>query len=312
MGAEPMSAHHSRPRVLVLMATYNGGQWIAEQIDSILSQSGVEVRILASDDGSTDDTLTILEDRGVSVLEARTGKRGSAQNFCHIIAAASAQEDEYVALADQDDIWYPGRLARQVKILREGPFDAVSSSIDALYPDGTKKILRKDFPERRLDFICQSPGPGSTYVFTPQAFAQLQNDLRSGAVDTDAVGFHDWLLYTLARAHQMRWHIDSTPTLAYRQHEANDMGANSGLEAARTRAAMLETGWYREQFALMARTARAVTTEPGLSAEMDQTLSLLQGKGIVNRVRLAWHCRHLRRRRRDRIVLALMELLGLW
>ena len=144
------------------------------------------MRILASDDGSTDDTLTILEDRGVSVLEARTGKRGSAQNFCHIIAAASAQEDEYVALADQDDIWYPGRLARQVKILREGPFDAVSSSIDALYPDGTKKILRKDFPERRLDFVCQSPGPGSTYVFTPQAFAQLQNDLRSGAVDTNS------------------------------------------------------------------------------------------------------------------------------
>ena len=57
------------------MATYNGGQWIAEQVDSILSQSGVEVRILASDDGSTDDTLTILEDRGVGVLDARTGQR---------------------------------------------------------------------------------------------------------------------------------------------------------------------------------------------------------------------------------------------
>ncbi|WP_131245730.1 glycosyltransferase [Schaalia suimastitidis] len=301
------------PRVVVLMATFNGAQWIKEQLDSILSQADVDVRVIASDDGSTDTTCDILRAcERVQLMPARSGKSGSAQNFCHLVTHADIQLDEYVAFADQDDIWYPHRLGNQIQLIRDRNADVVSSSIDALYPDGTTRRIRKDYPQRRLDFVCESAGPGSTYVFTPAAFAALRADLQSGIVDIDEVGFHDWLTYALLRARGLAWHIDGTPTLAYRQHEANEMGANDGAHALKRRARMLGTGWYRQQFALTAQWAGAVSTDPQLRADLEHTYRMLTDKGLLARLRLAWHCRHLRRRRRDQIGLALTELIGLW
>jgi glycosyltransferase involved in cell wall biosynthesis len=93
------------------MATYNGGGWLREQLDSIYAQQGVRVEVVASDDGSTDETIAILEEyrdaRGL--LLVRNDRRlGYKDNFMAAIAACTAP---LIALADQDDVWEADKLA---------------------------------------------------------------------------------------------------------------------------------------------------------------------------------------------------------
>lgn len=301
-------------RVVVLLATYQGMPWLPDQLASILDQRDVEVRIVVSDDGSDDGTLDALAAATpgrVTLLPRRETGGGSAQNFLHLIDVAEVDADEYVAFADQDDLWLPDKLSRHVTLLKHHEADAVSSSIEALYPDGSRKLIRKDHPQRRLDFICESPGPGSTYLLTPAAFATIRADLATGVVDEAQVGFHDWLIYALLRARGRKWLIDHWPSVTYRQHESNEMGANRGLAAARARLGMLSRGWYREQFILTADAAAKVATAD-LAPQIRSVRKLLGNRGPIARVRLAAACWQLRRRVRDRLVLAATCLVGLW
>ena len=82
-----------RPRVTVLMATYNGmaegGAWLDEQVDSVLAQVGVDVRLVVSDDASSDGTRAHLEARAaadprITVLPQRDGTPGVTGNFLHL------------------------------------------------------------------------------------------------------------------------------------------------------------------------------------------------------------------------------------
>ncbi len=102
------------PRVLVLMATYNGQTHLAEQLDSILCQTGVEVTLRVSDDCSTDNTFRILETYAAehSNIEIiyNSENKGVTHNFMELVYGAPADEYDFFALADQDDIWHPDKL----------------------------------------------------------------------------------------------------------------------------------------------------------------------------------------------------------
>ena len=109
------------PRVLVLMATYNGAQYIAEQLDSILAQQGVAVSIRICDDCSSDNTLAICEDyvrahEGVAVTK-NPRNLGYIQNFMQMMYEPETRGYDYYALADQDDIWEPQKLSLAVEAL---------------------------------------------------------------------------------------------------------------------------------------------------------------------------------------------------
>lgn len=103
------------PRVLVLMTTYNGQDYVAEQIESILSQRDVEVTLRISDDRSSDGTYRILEgyadsdDRVHISLNSRN--LGCNANFMQLIHAADASAYDFFAISDQDDVWHPDKLA---------------------------------------------------------------------------------------------------------------------------------------------------------------------------------------------------------
>lgn len=104
----------STPKVLVLMTTYNGQKYVAEQIESILNQQGVEVELRICDDCSTDDTYSVLEAVAAENLNVRvscnTRNKGVIRNFMDLIYTCDAQAYDYVAISDQDDIWYPNKL----------------------------------------------------------------------------------------------------------------------------------------------------------------------------------------------------------
>ena len=105
----------SRPRVLVMMATYNGSRWVREQMDSILAQEGVDVTLRIVDDRSTDDTFEVVSAYAAEHPEVRATRNernlGVTDNFMQMVYEGQAQGYDLYAFSDQDDVWLPEKLA---------------------------------------------------------------------------------------------------------------------------------------------------------------------------------------------------------
>lgn len=303
------------PRVAVLLATFNGLRWLPEQLDSILDQEGVDVRVIALDDESTDGTREWLLERAateprLAVLDPMGASGSAAANFLRLIRTAPLDPDELIAFADQDDVWSLGKLARHVRLLRERDADGVSSNVTAFHADGRRTLVRKDYPQREFDYLLESPGPGSTFLMTPRLIA-LVRDVLSTQPDASRVDYHDWLVYAIARAAGMTWHIDSESTVDYRQHGDNAMGANLGASQASSRLALIRSRWHRTQAATLARIGLAVAA-PDRQSGLVRMRNLFERTGPRSRLALLLHAGQVRRRPRDRWIIRVLIALGVW
>ena len=99
------------------MATYNGAEYIQEQLQSILSQIGPEDEIVISDDGSTDATLDVIKSIGSPCIRIVQGPRmkSPSKNFEHALAQAKG---DIIFLCDQDDVWQPNKVAVMLQALK--------------------------------------------------------------------------------------------------------------------------------------------------------------------------------------------------
>lgn len=102
--------------VSVVLCTYNGEKYIREQIDSILNQEYLPKEIIIQDDGSTDGTLSVIQEYAekepiIKILKNNRG-RGINSNFFDAMSKASG---DYIAISDQDDIWAKEKLKWQVE-----------------------------------------------------------------------------------------------------------------------------------------------------------------------------------------------------
>lgn len=308
----------SRPRVVVLMATYNGLPWLDEQIDSVIDQEGVEVCLRVSDDGSTDGTLEHLHERAsvdprIEVLPRREGPAGVTANFLHLFTTWEPTSEVYVAFSDQDDVWHPDKLRRQVNLLGRHHADVVSSDVVSFDDHGHRRLVVKSQPQVRWDYIFEAAGPGSTYVFTPGMHRELAELLCE--VDTRRVGVHDWFLYALTRGVGGTWHIDNVPTVDYRQHKDNVQGENFGPAAMRVRLRQLRSGFYREQFVLTAEAVLQVgrkRRDAATLSELEGLLRCLRCRQLKFRWGITRLWRQIRRNKLEGFELALACLFGIW
>lgn len=106
------------PTVAVVLSTYNGAPHLREQIDSVLAQDYPSVELIARDDGSSDETVEILEnyERKGALRLIRGENKGVVGSFLDAIAQAPL-EAAYVALCDQDDVWHPDKISRAIAVL---------------------------------------------------------------------------------------------------------------------------------------------------------------------------------------------------
>jgi len=218
-------------KIAILLATFNGEKYISEQLDSILKQKDVLIEIYISDDDSTDNTKKLIESyvkKNSNIIflnQQRVG--GPAKNFYNLIKQVDAGKYDFFALSDQDDIWPEYRLSRAIETLEKNAADAYSSDVIAVSEDNKfKKIIKKSLPQKKYDYIFETPGPGCSFVFNKKFFKFLQENLDSNSYEFP---YHDWLIYALARQNQFNWIIDDAPNLFYRQHDSNFMGANYGF-----------------------------------------------------------------------------------
>lgn len=311
-------SEEERPRVVVLMATYNGMPWIDEQVDSLLAQQGVDLLVRVSDDGSGDGTHERLQARAdldtrINVLPRRQGPRGVTANFLHLFTTWAPTTDTFVAFCDQDDVWYPDKLISQIALIRSLEVDAVSSNVMSVDSQGNRRLIVKSQPQVRWDHVFEAAGPGSTYVFTPHMHARLVEQL--GRLDTRSIGVHDWFLYALARGIGGRWHIDPRPTLDYRQHGGNVQGEHRGLGAFRSRLEHLRSGFYGEQFLLIADAIRTVGEghmAPAMLEDLDGLRGIIADRGLRGRAGILGRRGQIRRSRREALELALARVVGFW
>jgi len=296
------------PKIAVLMATYNGKQCLPEQIDSILQQVDVELKLFVSDDGSTDGTLEYIKQLADSdsqvVMLPKTERMGSAgKNFYRLIRDVDVSGFDYVAFADQDDIWNNNKLSSHVDLIRANDAEAVSSNVMAFWPDGRQKLIVKSQPQQDFDFLFESAGPGCTFLMKPWLVNKVKDQLLNNEAAKE-VTMHDWLTYAVCRAHGKRWIIDTTPSMYYRQHEHNVIGANSGFRAIWARLKKIKSGWYRHEVALIARVVALIKPDQKIS----KLQKIIQGTTIRGQLGLLPYAFRGRRKLTDRLILILSVL----
>ena len=242
--------HAPERRVAILLCTRQGQHFLAEQLDSIDRQTYPHWTIIASDDGSTDDTLEILERYrtrwGAEKLEITHGpRRGFVANFLSLACRRSIHAD-YFAFCDQDDVWAADKLERAVRWL-----DTVPVNKPAMYGSRTRSIdaqgrsmgLSRAFrrPPGFKNALVQSIAGGNTIVFNQSA-----HQLLVGAGDDVIVASHDWWTYLIVTSAGGSVFYDDYPSVGYRQHGANAMGENTRWRSRLRRALQLLRGQLGE------------------------------------------------------------------
>lgn len=106
----------SMPRVSIVMCTYNGEKFLTEQINSILNQTYPIHELIIQDDSSTDHTWDIIQEYAKKCSLIKPLRNDINQGFNHNFKQAILRaEGELIAIADQDDIWYPEKIEKQVQ-----------------------------------------------------------------------------------------------------------------------------------------------------------------------------------------------------
>ena len=304
---------HGLPRVAVLLAAYNGIRYLPEQLNSILDQSAVAITIFVSVDVSTDGTEQLvdglaLKDQRIVVLSHGHHFGGAARNFFRVLRDVDLSKFDYVSFADQDDIWERDKLIRHVRLMQKNGLEGVSSNVLAFWPDGKTKLIDKAQPQRELDFIFESAGPGCTFLMTPWLVSKVKELLIDKSNMVNQVALHDWLVYAVCRASGKQWHIDPMPSLRYRQHDKNVVGANSGIKAKLARLKKISNSWYKDEVLKILAVACQLSNDPKLV-----TISRLhEKKDLLSRLKLLRFIPQSRRKMSDRIFLVLMIIFGLF
>lgn len=284
------------------MATHNGIRWVAEQLHSIHTQQGVDVSVLASDDGSTDGTFEYLNANPNVKLLPERGPYGSAgKNFFNLLLRANFSGYDFVAFADQDDIWSNKKLERALYCLAAHGCDGYSANVTAFWADGREVLVEKAQIQKEWDFLFQSAGPGCTYVMSALLAKKIQDVLRANPQIAKEICFHDWFIYAWTRANGFKWFIDDTSVMRYRQHDTNVFGVNSGMAVGKHRIEKIKSGWYRGQVVAIAKVC---------GIESHALVYKVLRKNCSGRLALALNAHKFRRRYRDALVLALISMMG--
>lgn len=219
------------PVVRIIMSTFNGARFLPELLTSVSHQTGVTVRWWIRDDGSTDSTREVLTDASshMDMHVSAGSNKGAVSSFLELIQTCPKDADFY-AFCDQDDVWLSTKLERAAQKL-----SACDAGAPLLYcsrlivvDSQLKKLRLTPLPRRPLGLrnaLVQNTPTGCTIVMNGTALALLQQT----APDPKRVVMHDYWVYLVVSALGGTIVFDPTPSILYRQHGGNVIGARSGF-----------------------------------------------------------------------------------
>ncbi|MGA2618870.1 MAG: glycosyltransferase [Thermoguttaceae bacterium] len=122
-------SHNDKPTIFLLLAAYRGAAYLPQLVESIRLQTRRDWTLLARDDGSPDATPGLLHqaagaDERIAVIEDGRGRLGPSGNYAALMEEALGRGAQYLFFADQDDVWRPEKLRRQMQSMEEGEWSA--------------------------------------------------------------------------------------------------------------------------------------------------------------------------------------------
>lgn len=214
--------------VTVVLATYNGEKYLKEQLNSLIRQKGVKVKILVRDDGSQDGTTNILneyQDKGL--LKWYTGNHLDVQKG-YLDLLKNAPKSEYYAFCDQDDVWDDTKLLFAITELEEMPKDKPS-----MYYCG-QRLVDENMNLLSIHKIASDRSAHTNFLISNVAgctavFNQVLLDAINAA-EPEFILMHDSWLFKVCVSLGGHYYADSTAHINYRQHGDNVVGLNGGIK----------------------------------------------------------------------------------
>jgi len=221
--------------VAVLMSSYNGEEYIEQQIDSILTQkTSCDVRLFIRDDGSQDCTVDIIKhyiDQGAPITLFEGENLGYNQSFFKLLQIVDGYD--FYAFSDQDDVWMEDKLEIAVSTLTNRNKPALYGSCSYLVYDELEPFGVTQQERRKITFyntIIQNFFPGHSQVMNAALKEKITQNL-----DYEKIYVYDsWIVNTAIVCGELVF--DNTPHTYYRMHKGNAVGFGEGA-----------TGWVHER-----------------------------------------------------------------
>lgn len=245
------------PKILVLLALYNGEKYISDQLLSIIEQESVNIDVLISDNGSTDNSLNIINKlinikkiKNIKILNNKSTK-GFANNFYFLIRNVKNTNDyDYYAFSDQDDIFLLNKYSLLISELEKNSADCCSSGLFELKDNKINKTIYQKNKIRKYDFLFEGAGQGCSFLINRNAFTETRSYLIKYENQIKDFYFHDWLIYLITRILNYKWLFLREPLTIYRQHEENNFGSKFSINGIKKRLNRIFSGWYKNQITL--------------------------------------------------------------
>lgn len=236
--------------VAVLLGLRNGAAMLTDQLRSIAAQTHEDWSLIVSDDASTDHWAGVVwafarQAKGKRVAVMKGPEQGFAQNFLTMLQEVGPAVP-FAAFCDQDDVWCATKLQHALARLAD-----LRPGVPAIYcgrtiltdknlrPIGKSPLFRK--PPSFENALVQSIAGGNTMVLNRAALDILQDTRRHAR----SIVSHDWWAYQLVTGAGGQVIYDPVPQVQYRQHNANQVGANTGVWAMLHRVKYLFLGRFR-------------------------------------------------------------------
>ena len=290
-------------KVQVLLSTYQGEQYLAEQLDSLLGQTWKNLEILVRDDGSKDKTRQILEDYSekYSQIKYYAGKNiGVANSFFELLQKSDA---DYVAFCDQDDVWLERKIEAAVRRLKKETGPALYCSNKILVDRQLCRLKKQDrkqltpgFGNAVVECICT----GCTAVMNRELAAILAEKAPEHAI------LHDWWAY-LAATYTGKVIFDRHAYILYRQHGKNVVGAKGGFwGAVQSKASYLKDnrGKLKGQLTDFSKLYHGDKEKDALVA------NILAAETLRGRIKIIWNRKMYRQSVLDEFIMRILFLIG--
>ncbi len=302
--------------IAIVLSTYNGAKYIAEQLDAVLAQTYTDWRCYFRDDGSKDNTVEILrhyakkDDRFI-YLDDQKNNMGYNATYYYLF---SMVKENYIAACDQDDVWHSDKLAanlRQIKIIETNQKIPSLVHSDSYFVDSNLKVIREYFIGKRG---LKSGLNGILFANCAQGGSLLFNkSLRDIALTVPPVLPCDYHLALIADMIGARAFIPER-LLKYRQHSASIIATdNAASKIKNTESNQQKNPISSLQISLNLYTHikndfNTLKPSTNIQSKLDEYCYLFEGTNRLKKLIIVLKNRYAFYRRKDELILILLLL----